>query len=382
MQDRAATLQQVAAKLQAYSSDRASASVMIGFDGFVDSIISVVDQREDAETFSPIPTITRFGEKIHEAAGQSSNYELVVNREKLGGNGPIMANAMAALGFPVTYVGALGLPAPHPVFAEFTSRAKCISIANPGLTDALEFEDGKLMLGKHQTLKQVNWETLCQVVGEQPFQKLIGQSRLVGMVNWTMLLNVEEIWRHLADRILPGLPSSTTRKAIFVDLADPEKRPAKDLLGAIKLLTTFQKHADAVLGMNQKEAEQVAAVLKIDATDDPESAIERIACDIRRSLDIYGVVIHPRTSAAACWLKNGKEISARVTGPRIDIPKILTGGGDHFNAGFCLGWLAGLECKEALYAATATSGYYVSRAASPTLDQLAEYLASAPEPVQ
>ena len=355
---------------------------MIGFDGFVDSIISVVEQRDDAETFRPITTIERFSEKIHNAAGQSSNYELVVNREKLGGNGPIMANAMAALGFPITYVGALGVPTLHPVFAELTARAKCISIANPGLTDALEFEDGKLMLGKHQSLKQVNWNTLCEVVGETSFREIIAQSRLIGMVNWTMLLNVEEIWGRLADTILPSLPSREGRRSIFVDLADPEKRPAEDLLSALKLLARFQEHADVVLGLNQKEAEQVAAVLEIDASENPESAIERIACEIRRALDVHGVVIHPRTSAAVCWLENGKETSAQVVGPRIDIPKILTGGGDHFNAGFCLGWLAGLRCEEALFAATATSGYYVGQGISPTLEQLAEYLASVPEPVK
>ena len=133
--------------------------VTIGLDGFVDAIISVVDKRESAEKFTRVPTLAAFGQRISKAAGQSSNAELVVERIKLGGNGPIMANALAAFGTRVTYIGNVGYPAVHPVFAELAQRATVYSIAEPAVTDALEFEDGKLMLGKHASLRDVNWVT-------------------------------------------------------------------------------------------------------------------------------------------------------------------------------------------------------------------------------
>lgn len=383
MDERVILMQRVAEKIQAFARVREQFPVLIGFDGFVDSIIAVVDKREDAEQYVPIATIARFGEKVLEAAGQSSNYELVLEREKLGGNGPIMANAMAAFGLPVQYIGALGKPHLHPVFEEFASRAECISIANPGLTDALEFEDGKLMLGKLQSLKEVNWQTLCDTVGEAAFRKMVERSRLIGMVNWTMLLNVDEIWRRLAEEILPSLPTlDQTRRCIFVDLADPEKRTIDDLLAALKLLAVVQGSADVVLGLNLKEAEQVATALGVDQTSDTDAAVESIARGIREALQVHGVVIHPRTSAALCWLEEGKAVSAYQAGPKVEEPKILTGGGDHFNAGFCLGWLAGLSANEVLCAGTATSGYYVANAASPTLDELVRFISSVPEPAE
>ena len=90
---------------------------------------------------------------------------MVVTLEKLGGNGPIMANAVAALGLPVTYIGCLGYPALHPVFEELASRAEVLSVAGPGFTDALEFRDGKLLFGKHQTLTDVNWDRIRDVIG-------------------------------------------------------------------------------------------------------------------------------------------------------------------------------------------------------------------------
>ena len=81
---------------------------LVGLDGFVNEIIAVVNKRFDDGRFEPIRTIAAFGAKIVAASGESSNYELVVTRRKLGGNGPIMANALARIGFDVSYVGNLG----------------------------------------------------------------------------------------------------------------------------------------------------------------------------------------------------------------------------------------------------------------------------------
>src|SRR6266478_4463142 len=131
---------------------------MVGLDGFVDEIIAVVDKRHDHGKSEAVKTIDRFGAKITAAAGESSNYELVVKQRKLGGNGPIMANALASLGLDVTYLGNLGYPEIHPVFQDFARKAHVISIGEPAHTDALEFADGKLMLGKLTPLNEVNWD--------------------------------------------------------------------------------------------------------------------------------------------------------------------------------------------------------------------------------
>ena len=84
-------------RLSAAASTISSVKTLVGLDGFVDNIISVVDKRHDLETFDRVRTIDHLGQKIRNAAGQSSNYELVVTQQKLGGNGPIMANALSAI---------------------------------------------------------------------------------------------------------------------------------------------------------------------------------------------------------------------------------------------------------------------------------------------
>ena len=131
-------------------------------------------------------------------------WKLVVKQRKLGGNGPIMANALACLGLGVTYLGCVGYPEIDPVFHDFARRAEVKSIAEPGHTDALEFDDGKLLLGKYESLGNVSWENLVARVGRDELQRLFDGAALIGMANWTMLPRMSEIWDRLIDEVLPG----------------------------------------------------------------------------------------------------------------------------------------------------------------------------------
>ncbi len=348
---------------------------LVGLDGFVDEILHVVDKRFDNERFERLATIEQFGRKILAAAGQSSNYEFVVQQMKLGGNGPIMANALASHGLGVTYVGALGYPTVHPVFAGFAQIANVVSIADSGHTDAVEFEDGKLMLGKLTSLNDVNWKTIVERLGVSALRELVNSSRLIAMTNWTMLPHMGEVWDKLASEVLPGLPAHDKgRRLFFVDLADPEKRTGEDLLAALRQLSGLQRHVDVILGLNLKESTQVADVLGIKTPAEPEPAIEATARSIRAALSIHTVVIHPRKGAAAADAGG----SAAFVGPFVKSPKISTGAGDHFNAGFCLGRVLGLGLAESLCTGVATSGYYVRTAVSPTAQQLADFIAELP----
>jgi sugar/nucleoside kinase (ribokinase family) len=361
-------------KLLAAAGSLQSIKATVGLDGFVDEIITVVDKRTASDKFQPVQTIEALAKKISHAAGQSSNYELVVKQRKLGGNGPIMANALACAGLDVTYIGNLGFPAIDPVFADFATRAHVISIAEPGHTDALEFDDGKLMLGKHETLGDVNWDNLISRVGRERLKELMHGSQLIGMVNWTMLAHMSRIWAKLLDEIIPNQERHTRK--LFVDLADPEKRTAGDILDALKLLTRFQDQVDVILGLNLKESTEIADVLGLPGRSDPEAAIEDNARAIREKLNLACVVIHPRRGAAAAT----EEHSARFAGPFVKQPKISTGAGDHFNAGFCLGRVLGMSLEESLCVGCATSGYYVRTAISPSAIELGKFIAELPAP--
>jgi sugar/nucleoside kinase (ribokinase family) len=94
---------------------------MIGFDGYVDEIIHVVDKKTGASGFRRVKTISDYARKIQNSAGLSTNIELVKVYEKLGGNGQILANALGRYSFGIKYIGCVGKDAPHLFLANWRS---------------------------------------------------------------------------------------------------------------------------------------------------------------------------------------------------------------------------------------------------------------------
>lgn len=347
-------------------------TAFVGLDGFVDEIIQVVDKRESAEVFQRLPTIAKLAERLAAAAGRSTNIELVNQVTKLGGNGPIMADALVSFGLRVTYLGNLGYPTLHPIFVPFSQRAEVHSIAEPGHTDALEFEDGKIMLGKHYPLKEVSWENIKTRFGRDKFLKKFQDSDLVGFVNWTMLPYMSDLWETLQSNLCPLLKGP--RRKLFFDLADPEKRTRQDILRALNLITKFERYFEVLLGLNEKEACEIGTALDIDSSDHSAEGLSRLALAINQQLPVNTVIVHPVAYALAA----GQGAVSVVQGPYIAKPFITTGAGDHFNSGFCLGKLLGFENELCVLTGVTTSGHYVRTGQSPSIADLVTMLRNWP----
>ncbi len=364
--------EQTASQLLASANRASQMTAFVGLDGFVDEILHVVDKRDSADSYRRLPTIAKFAERLAGAAGKSTNVELVNIFTKLGGNGPIMANALASLGLKVTYLGNLGYPNLHPIFNDFAKCAEVHTIAEPGHTDALEFEDGKIMVGKIESLKEVNWPNIATRYGTVKFTAKFSSADLVGFVNWTMLSAMSDIWASIQKEICPSL--NGPRRKIFFDLADPEKRPKADIAAALQLIAGFEKYFDVILGLNEKEAHEIGAVLSMNTSDQSPAGLSKLAAAIQQHLAINTLVVHPVAYALAV---SAGQVSL-VEGPFVSKPLITTGAGDHFNSGFCLGKLLGLDNAAAVLTGVSTSGHYVRTGKSPSIPDLAALMKNWP----
>ncbi len=352
--------------------DVSSCKALVGLDGFVDIIVHPVDKRHGkGDRITPIKTISGFGNRISAAAGKSTNIELFPKLTKIGGNGPIMANAILAMGLQTRFIGAIGKPAIHPVFAEFAAATDAISIANPGVTHAAEFTDGKILFGELAGLDEISYRATVQQVGEGAFFDLINRADLISMVNWTMIPEMTGFLEGLVDNVLPHLGPGD-RRHFFFDLADPEKRGDGEIRSVLSTISKFQNYGSVTLGLNLKEAERIGAILGHNEPADTSNGLRRLATLIRSEIQISCVVIHP-TDCAACATRDD---SWYVQGYYTDDPLISTGAGDHFNSGFAVARLLGMEPGVCLRVAAAVSGFYVRNAASPNLSEVAELIRS------
>jgi hypothetical protein len=368
MEFKTRTLQELRDRRGALSSKQA----ILGLDGFVDTIVTPVGLRAgQGENFTPISTITEFGQRILGAAGKSTNIEFYPRMDKLGGNGPIMANAILAQGANVTYIGALGTPDVHPVFADLAKRAKVISLCAAAATTAAEFTDGKVMLGMMKSLDEITSAKIESVMGSEAYRSAIGSADLIALVNWTMIPNMTAIFNDLVSRILPQAPAKPGR-IFFFDLADPEKRSNADLSYALETIGKFEQFGRVSLGLNLKEAQQVYSALGLGVETESETGLRTMADKIRKQLDVTTVIVHPKESAA-CATRDG---TFWIPGPYVAKPLITTGAGDHFNAGFVSGQMMGMSPEACLGLGVCTSGHYVRTAVSPTLADLESFLAN------
>ena len=374
-----------AAKLAAIVSP---AAALVGFDGFIDSIIHMVDVRRDMSPtgYARLKTISAFAARCADAAGKSTNIEQVLLEDRFGGNGPLMAGGLAQLGMKIDYIGAVGRGSElslHPVFSAFASRCRrVIPVAEPSTTDCLEFEDGKLMFNNTANVQDVTWERLLKVVGLDGLLAMADESSLMGIVNWSLQGGVPGIWHGLVRDVFPKL--SEKERRVFIDLSDPAKRTDEDIREALTQLKELeaQPRVSVTLGLNLSESQRIASVLGLDAFSNRAmssmgTVVRRASELIREHLGLDCIVIHPREGAAAA---DAAGRSAWFDGPFTANPKLSTGAGDHFNGGFAFAQVHGLSLEECLATGCGVSGAYVRDAQSPTRDRLVQFLRDLPGP--
>lgn len=339
-------------------------SVAAGFDGYVDSILRVC---RTAGTVGPeyFETMEDFGEYIRVKSRKSCSLELKLQIEKLGGNTPIFSQAIAGLGARVTSVGAFGLPEVHPVFEELQKSCSLWSICQPGACQALEFEDGKVMLAHNETMR-VDYPSLTRILPPPRLIELAGQADMLGFFNWSEVRGSTSIWRGFLQDVFPAL---SERKLLFLDLSDCSQRPDEEIREAVGLIGGFSKYMDTILSLNLNEAETLCRVLGLHGRR-PES----MAAELQGRMDCGTVVIHLLNGG--CCATGG--LTEFRSNRRIVRPKLSTGGGDNFNAGYAYGILQGMTPPEALTVANAVSGFYVSNGRSPDRNELISWLENWP----
>jgi sugar/nucleoside kinase (ribokinase family) len=349
-------------------------SVTIGFDGFVDEMISVVGERQTLTAFKAVPDIATFGGLITKAAGHSSLREIVVNAVHPGGCAVNMGDGLARLGVPVDAFATLGQPV-HPAFAAIVASFRsCHSWGKePGRTLAFEFNDGKLMLSAVSQLADFTPDHVAAILAaDGAYAAACASARVIALTDWTLYPHMTAVWRLLQEKVYAPL---THRPAFFLDLVDPSGRSPGDILAMLDTLPVFAATGPLTLGLNGNEANILARLLGLpESGDTPESA-QAQAQSLRAQLGIAEVVIHHLKSAAVA----GAAETVALRGSYCAQPKKSTGAGDRFNAGYCLGLLLQLDARSRLACACAGSGFFVREARSATLAELADFVLTLPE---
>lgn len=342
----------------------ASKRMVVGFDGFADTIARVIREtgsEDRPETY--FPTIRSFGEYLISQAEKSCSLELKVQTRQLGGNLPFVSRATGLLGLDVTCVGMLGEGSLDPLFQEMPCRL--YSFAAPGESTCLEFQDGKVFLAPQYRLSKDPWQLVRNATGGR-VGELFAESDLLALLNWSELPFSQVLWEGVYEEGLANRPAQEGRWAFF-DLCDCARRSVRELEAVLTLIGRYSEKRTAVLSLNENEALVTAKVLGLEMRD-----LSGVGEALRERFGITEVLIHTLRESLLCTPRGIVRQATRF----VQMPRISTGAGDHFNAAACLGALLGLTDEERLTLSNRFASLYVETGATPSLADLSSAISS------
>jgi len=343
--------------------------VTAGFDGFIDTIASVIKTKEDGQQPVMFGNINEFGNYIVAKNGSSFSLELQQKTVKAGGNMPILSNALGNMGIKVNCIGAFGYPQIHSVFKQLSPLCSMYSFAEPGMCTAYEFQDGKIMMASMDSLNNTGWENVKEIIGLEKIIQLFKESSLLCMVNWSEIDTATDIWTGILTEVVTK-HSSSKKQTAFFDLSDFSKRSHAAVKKALDLIKIFSSYCNVIVSLNRNEASLLYKILCNNSTTDLTIAGNEIFAVLQPEL----LIIHSSKETIAFTKDELYKVASFFT----ESPVISTGAGDNFNAGFCAACLLQLDAELSVILASAVSGCYIRSGISPSINDIIHFLENLP----
>jgi len=344
----------------------ADMNAFLGFDACIDYIIRVVREKKGNEVTSYFTESSQFGEFLINLNNKSCGVELQTKLSKIGGNMVITGNALGNLGIKTECVGTFGLPDILPVFRTMSANCSLHTIADTISATALEFNNSKVIMFDPGPYNNLTWEGIKNTLGTGEIKKLMSEKQLISFLNWSEIENSSLIWKGVLDEILPAIIQTGTKPFFFSDFSDCSRKSDKEIQYALHLLGRFRKYFRVILSLNQNEADLIGKAMNIKDYASDEEFIKGLF-----NLTNTDILVIHRTKDALAF---DGTVYEQCDTFFCEEPKILTGGGDNFNAGFCYSLLQNLNLLQSLIVANAVSGSYVKTGISPGVNDLKEFL--------
>jgi hypothetical protein len=341
-------------------------NAFFGFDACIDSIVRVVREKNGNEVAQYFTDSGQFSDFLKNLDNKSCGVELQTKLSKIGGNMVITANALGNLGIRVECVGTFGIPDILPVFRSMSANCILHTIADTITATALEFDNSKVIMFDPGPYNNLTWEGIKALIGVEKIKEMLSGKQLISFVNWSEIENSSQIWKGFLDDIFPHIRWLGQKPFFFTDFSDCSRKSRPEIQNAIYLLGQFRNYFKVHISLNQNEAALIARALDLQENIQEEEFVKSLF----RAINTDVLVIHRVNDALAYDGVAYEQCDTFFC----EEPKILTGGGDNFNAGYCYTLFQKFDLFQSLLVANAVSGSYVKTGISPDVDKLIEFL--------
>ncbi|WP_049894606.1 PfkB family carbohydrate kinase [Halogranum rubrum] len=343
-------------------SEPSGGDVVFGFDGYIDNVRQA-GTNAGASDSERITTLDEFGEEIVTSAAAGSSLSISWERQgqRTGGHTSHLSRVYQNLGFDPTIVGMCGEPVLD-LFEQEFGECTIHSLGDPGVTDAIEFDDGKFMLMDSGGAATLDWETLQSEIGIDTLVDELDGAKLLGIGYWAMIPELATILDQLRETVFPKLTDPPQH--ILLDPANIREIDREMLESIVAATRRLRDVAEVTVSANRYETKEIAAVLG-DETGDDLKADARVAFD---ALDVDRFVGHSVTESVVVSDNDTTSVSVVP----VESPELTTSAGDHFNAGLSLGLVEGLSEDAAVVLGNALARVFVQTGETPSYDDIAE----------
>ncbi|MFB6074741.1 MAG: PfkB family carbohydrate kinase [Haloarculaceae archaeon] len=339
--------------------------MVFGFDGYLDRVREVVADRQDAGSYEALATLAGFSERVADSVetGSSLTFEWLQDGSRTGGHTCHLGRAFGKWGFEPVLVGTYGDPVREQFAAEFGDY-ELHTLGAPGVTDAVEFDDGKLMLSEIGDQMDLDWATVTEGVGRDLLVDRLDGAALLGTGYWSEVPALPDVYEGLRD-LWPEVESPPEH--LLIDTGDVRKLDPENIAAGRAAISRLEEVADVVVSANRAETRLLAETV---AGADPDADPAAHARAVREELDVTMVAGHgvDRSVVATADGTVGVDV------PTVSDPELTTSSGDHFNAGLALGLVEGLAPAPAVVVGNAVAGLFVRSGQPPSLDEVREFV--------
>ncbi|MFB6222394.1 MAG: hypothetical protein ABEH86_01805 [Haloarcula sp.] len=338
--------------------------VVFGFDGYLDRVREVVGDRIDPENHERLATLAGFGDRIERsvAADSSLSFEWLQQGSRTGGHTSHLARAFGVWSFDPVMVGMYGDPV-HDAFETEFGEYDLYSLGEPGVTDAVEFDDGKLMLTEIGDTMSLDWAELDETFGHDQLAAELDGASLLGTGYWsetpdlpTIFDGLHDLWSDIDD----------PPDAVLVDPGDVRKLDADRLRAGREAIGRLDEVTNVIVSSNRAET----SVLADAYAGERERSFAEDAHAVFEALEPTWFVGHGVERSVVVSADGTDSVAV----PAVSDPELTTSSGDHFNAGLGLALVADLPPAAAVVVGNAVAGYFVRTADQPSLTDVRAFV--------
>lgn len=350
--------------------NKVSGNILLGCDGFVDEVYEIVEVRNSLSDFTAMDRLRKFGELIVERADGGVGVEIVHKRRCEGGFAINTGRVAGMLGLHPKLVGLFGAKKIDPAFTPFAEICELISLGDPALTLAFEFNDGKVLMSDLKTVANLTWGDLNTHFGEAKLKQLFADVDILGLGYWSLTPDFDNLLTGFVTQYEGGTPP----KRLFLDFADIKKKSADSFSSSLDLITKYNEIIPMTLSMNEHEVLELFSRVGVKAPNSEPAAMPASLAVARGKVGLDELIVHTPSFAAATSSQDGEAYAMQNTQTEV----IRTAGaGDTFNGGYLCASLGELSVKQRLAIGNAATAFFVTHANPPTKEELIAQLEQA-----